>query len=121
MTCFLAFSLVLVSTAAVAGQFPVTAAYGTPSACVAFEQNGIQAVESSDDVSAILITPKEFAAAGLSCPADQADIREGKVIAKCTIGESEPFTLSATIRENAGAGTAEYSSQTARVTLNRCK
>ena len=121
MTCFLAFSLVLVSTAAVAGQFPVTAAYGTPSACVAFEQNGIQAVESSDDVSAILITPKEFAAAGLSCPADQADRLEGKVIAKCTIGESEPFTLSATIHENAGAGTAEYSSQTARVTLNRCK
>jgi hypothetical protein len=121
MTCFLVFSLVLLSSAAIAGEFPVTAAYGTPSGCAAFEQSGIRAVESGDDVSAILITPKEIAASGLTCPADQADVREGKVIAKCTVGESEPFTLAATIEENAGAGTAEYSSQTARVTLNRCK
>jgi hypothetical protein len=120
MSCFLAMCLVLVSTAARAGHFPVTAAYGTASACAAFAEGGIQAVETGDDVSAILITRSEVAAAGLVCPADKAEVKGTKVTAACTLGQDQPFKLVATIEEDATARTVKYSSGVATVILNRC-
>jgi hypothetical protein len=120
MSRFLVFCFMLVSTAARAGHFPVTVAYGTPSACAAFAEGGIQAVETGDDVSAILVTPSDLAAAGLVCPADKADVNGTKVTAACTLGQDQPFKLVATIEENAPAKTAKYSSGVATVILNRC-
>ena len=120
MSRVLAFCLIVVSTAARAGHFPVTAPYGTASACAAFAEGGIQAVEIGDDVSAILVTPNEVAAAGLICPADKAEVRGTKVSAACTLGQDEPFKLVATIEENAPAKTVKYSSGVATVILNRC-
>lgn len=74
MRYFLAFCLVLVSAAARAGHFPVTAAYGTAAACAAFAEGGVEAVEAGQDVSAILVTPTGLAAPGLGCPADKAEV-----------------------------------------------
>jgi hypothetical protein len=121
MSCFLAICLVLVSTAAHAGHFPVTAAYGTASACAAFAESGVQAVEAGDDVGAILVTPSEVAAAGLRCPADKAEVSGTKVTAACTLGQDQPFKLDATIDENTRTKTVRYSSETASVILNRCE
>jgi hypothetical protein len=120
MTRFLAFCFFVVNTEALAGDFPVTAPYGTPSACAAFAEDGIQAVEASEDVSAILITRSEVAAAGLVCRADKAEVKGTKVTAACTLGQGQPFKLIATIEENAAAKTVRYSSELATVTLNRC-
>jgi hypothetical protein len=117
---FLALCLIAVSTVARAGHFPVTAAYGTPSACAAFAEGGIQAVETGDDVSAILVTPSDVAAVGLTCPADKADVKGTKVTAACTLAQDQPFKLVATIEENAPAKTVKYSSGLATVILNRC-
>lgn len=120
MSSLLAFCFVLASTAALARDFPVTAAYGTPSACAAFAEGGIQAVETGDDVSAILVTPSEVAAAGLICPADKAEVKGTKVTAACTLGQDQPFKLVATIEENAPAKIVKYLSGVITVVLNRC-
>ena len=108
MSRFIALCLVAVSTVARAGHFPVTAAYGTPSACAAFAEGGIQAVETGDDVSAILVTRTDLAAVGLTCPADKADVKGTKVTAACTLAQDQPFKLVATIEENAPAKTVKY-------------
>jgi hypothetical protein len=83
--------VILVATAARAGDFPVTAAYGTASACAAFAQGGVQAVEAGQDVDAVLITPKELAAAGLSCAAEKAHVKGISVTAECVLAGGEPF------------------------------
>ena len=116
----LVFCLVLLSTAARAGQFPVSAAYGTPSACAAFAQGGVQAVEAGDDVSAMLVTPNELAAAGLKCPADKAQVKGIRVTVECVLAGDQPFQLTARIDENAAAKTVTYSSARATAILGRC-
>ena len=114
------FFLVLLSATARAGEFPVTAAYGTPSACAAFVHGGVQAVEAGDDVTALLITPSELAAAGLKCPADKAQIRGIQVTAECVLAGDQPFELTARIDENTAAKTVTYSSSIATAILGRC-
>ena len=111
----------LVSTTARAGEFPVTAAYGTPSACAAFVHGGVQAVEAGEDVTALLITPSELAAAGLKCPADKAQIRGISVTVECVLaGSDQPFELTARIDENATAKKVTYSSSISTAILGRC-
>ncbi len=121
MSRFLAASLIVVSTAARAGDFPVTAAYGTPSACAAYAQGGVQSIEAGDDVSAVLITPNELAAAGLSCPADKAQVEGIRVTAECVLAGGAPFQLTARIEENTVAKTVTYSSPISSVILGRCE
>jgi hypothetical protein len=110
--------LVLLSTAARAGEFPVSAAYGTPFACAAFTQGGVQAVEAGDDVDAMLITPTELAAGGLKCPADKARVKGIRVTVECVLAGDQPFELTARIDENAAAKTVTYSSATATAVLD---
>jgi hypothetical protein len=112
--------LLLLSTTARAGEFPVTGAYGTPSACAAFARGGAQAVEAGDDVGAVLITPSELAAAGLKCPADKAQVKGIRVTVECVLAGDQPFELTARIDENAIAKTVTYSSSIATAILGRC-
>jgi hypothetical protein len=114
--------LVLLSATARAGELPVTAAYGTPSACAAFAHGGgVQAVEAGEDVTALLITPSELAAAGLKCPADKAEVRGISVTVECVLaGSDQPFELTARIDENAAAKTVTYSSSISTAILGRC-
>jgi hypothetical protein len=100
MSRFLVCCFILVNTAAGAQIFPVTAPYGTASACAVFAEGGAQAVETGEDVSAILVTPTEVAAAGLRCASDKAEVKGTKVTAACTLGQDQPFKLDATIEEN---------------------
>jgi len=116
----LGFCLILASTTAFAAGFPVAAAYGTASACAAFLEGGVHAVVTGDDLSAILVTPIEVAAAGLTCSADKAQVDGVKVVAACTVAPDQPFTLTATIEENASAGIVKYSAGEVTVTLKRC-
>jgi hypothetical protein len=117
----LVFCIVLLSTTARAGEFPVTAAYGTPSACAAFVHGGVQAVEAGEDVTALLITPSELAAAGLKCPADKAQVRGIEVTVECVLaGSDQPFELTARIDENTAAKTVTYSSSISTAILGRC-
>ena len=91
-----------------------------PSACAAFVHGGVQAVEGGEDVTALLITPSELAAAGLKCPADKAQIRGINVTVECVLAGDQPFELTARIDENAVAKTVTYSSSIATAILGRC-
>jgi hypothetical protein len=117
---FVGICLVLVSTPALAAGFPVPAAYGTLSACAAFAAGGGQAIVKGDDMSAVLVTPDAIVAAGLICPSDQARVEGGKVVAQCTVTPHQPFTLTATIKEDASARIAKYWVGNASFTLARC-
>jgi hypothetical protein len=117
---FVGICLVLVGTPALAAGFPVTTAYGTPSACAAFAAGGVQSIVKGDDMSAVLVTPDAIVAAGLTCPSDQAHVEGSKVVAQCTVAPDQPFTLTATIEEDASARIAKYSVGNASFTLARC-
>ena len=88
---------------------------------MAFAHGGVQAVEGGEDVTALLITPSELAAAGLKCPADKAQVRGISVTVECVLaGSDQPFELTARINENAAAKTVTYSSSISTAILGRC-
>jgi hypothetical protein len=118
---FLLVCLVVFSTTAYAGEFPVSAAYGTPSACAAFAKGGTEAVEAGDDLSAVLVTPSELVAAALVCPAEKAQVRGIEVTVECVLAGDQPFELTARIEENAAEKTVTYSSAIATAVLSRCE
>jgi hypothetical protein len=120
MSRVLTVCLSLASTPALAAQFPVTAAYGTPSACVALAELGMQAIVNGDDLNAVLITPTDIAAAGLTCQSDNAKVNGANVVAACIATPDQPFTLTATIEEDARKGVVKYIAGRATVTLKRC-
>jgi hypothetical protein len=118
-------------TAAIAGDFPVSAVYGTPRGCALFEAGGVDAVTSggdrfpdikavSGDDEVLVVSPKAVSGVELECDAADAKIEGTSVRLVCLADENDPNPPPVTMKEDRVGGTLAYTDNHGTITLRRC-
>jgi hypothetical protein len=127
----LALLLVLATpTAAIAGDFPVSAVYGTPAGCVLFRAGGADAVTSGGDSfpdikvgqddDILVVSPKAILSVEMECNAADAKIEGMSARLVCLADENDPTPMPMTLKEDRAAGTLDYVDDHGTITLRRC-